>query len=448
MQKFITQIKTRGWMERTLRESERTTKNRWLRQILRSLRLTVRIIEDAFEGDITLHAMSLVYTSLLAIVPMLALSFSVLKAFGVRDQEQMEEMLLQFLQPALGEKGAEITEKIIGFVENVKVGVLSSIGLVLLLYTAISMIHKIESAFNHIWQLKRRRSLMRRFSDYISLLLIGPVLVFTAFGVTGTLMNNSIMQGILSVPVMGMLYHSAAKMIPYLLVIAAFTFFYMFIPNTRVRFTAAVGGGVIMGIIWQTASWMFASFVVNSVQYTAIYSGFAILLVFMLWLYLNWLILLLGANLVFYLQFPDSLDVPRKEVRVSIVQKERLALAVLLIVGGLYYDKKHGASYEQLLDKVKIPSKILVSVIELLKEGGLLAETEQEKACLYHPARPLDETTLQEALDIIRNTAAADRQVEHSAMEKLDAVLAQSYRSQRKLLSSTTLKDLIVTRHA
>ncbi|MDH3930474.1 MAG: YihY/virulence factor BrkB family protein, partial [Deltaproteobacteria bacterium] len=155
----------------------------WKSWLTRVLRVFYVVIRDLLEGQLTLRAMSLVYTTLLAMVPLLAVSFSVLKGFGVHNQ--IEPLLLNFLRP-MGERGVEVTSRIIGFVDSVKAGVLGSVGFALLIYTVISLIQKIEQACNDTWQVNRSRPLSQKFSDYLSVILIGPLLVFSALGITAS----------------------------------------------------------------------------------------------------------------------------------------------------------------------------------------------------------------------------------------------------------------------
>ena len=158
---------------------------RWL---VIAMRMLVVLARQLLGGQLNLRAMSLVYTTLLSVVPLLAVSFSVLKGFGVHNQ--LEQVLLNFLAP-LGAKGTEVANNIIGFVENVKVGVLGSLGLVFLLYTVVSLVQKVESSLNYVWQVERLRALAQRFSSYLTVIMVGPVLMFTALGVTATVMNTS-----------------------------------------------------------------------------------------------------------------------------------------------------------------------------------------------------------------------------------------------------------------
>ncbi|NJD56395.1 MAG: hypothetical protein FIA94_08335 [Nitrospirae bacterium] len=157
---------------------------------IRVFRLLYIVVKGVSEEQLVLRAMSLVYTTLLSIVPLLAVSFSVLKAFGVHARFLI--FLYYFLEP-LGQSGVDISMKIIEFVENVKISVLGSIGLSTLIYTVLSMIQKIEGSLNYIWDIKGTRGFSQRFSNYMSVLLIGPVLVFSAIGITATLMSSTVM---------------------------------------------------------------------------------------------------------------------------------------------------------------------------------------------------------------------------------------------------------------
>jgi membrane protein len=264
--------KITGFLVRKIREIDAAPRGSFKTFAVESLRLLYVVAREFTEGQLTLRAMSLVYTTLLSIVPLFAISFSVMKAFGVH-HEFIAPFLLKFLSP-LGPKGEEITARIIGFVENMKAGVLGSLGLLMLVYTVFSVIHKVENAFNYIWRINKSRSLVRRFSNYISVMLIGPVLLFSAIGLTATFMNQTIVQRIISLEPFGTLLHVAGTIVPYLIVCTAFTFFYIFIPNTKVQIKSALTGGILAGILWEVTGWAFASFTVKSAQYSAIYSGF------------------------------------------------------------------------------------------------------------------------------------------------------------------------------
>ncbi|MDX1694685.1 MAG: YihY/virulence factor BrkB family protein, partial [Ketobacteraceae bacterium] len=197
---------------------------------------------DISHGQLTLRAMSLSFTTLLSLVPMLALSFSVLKGFGIHNS--MEPLLMEYLAP-LGDKGVEMTEKILDFVNNMNVGVLGFMGLGLLVYTVVSLVQKIEEAFNYIWSVKESRGFSERFRDYLSAVLIGPFIMMVAFGLSASVKNSSFVQYLLDIQTVGIFILMMINLIPFFMVIGAFTFIYSFMPNTRVQTKAALLGAIV-----------------------------------------------------------------------------------------------------------------------------------------------------------------------------------------------------------
>jgi membrane protein len=413
--------------------------------VVRTLRLLNIAFREFTEGQLTLRAMSLVYTTLLSIVPILAISFSVLKAFGVHN-EVVEPFLQKFLAP-LGAKGSEITSTIIGFVENMKVGVLGSIGLGMLFYTVVSVIQKVEKSFNSIWGIRKTRSFARRFSDYISVMIIGPVLIFSAIGLTATVMSNSFVQLVLSIEPFGSLFNVLIKLLPYIIVCGAFTFIYMFIPNTKVHFKSALTGGVFAGFLWETAGWAFASFAVSSAKYAAIYSGFAILIMFMIWIYLNWLILLVGAQISFYHQYPYVLSANNEMFFVSNRLRERLAFLIMYFIGANHYNNKPAWTIDALVQQLKLPLDPVHDIISVLQKNGLILETADDPPA-YVPSRDIGTITLSELLKVVRmaekETLIIERKV--ISVSDVDSVLEVLEKSTNDALGERTLKDMVLSR--
>lgn len=435
----------RGWIDKLgqLLWSDKPAKTGWQEKSVLIGRLCYRVGADFIAGDIALRAMSLVFTTLLAIVPLLAVSFSVLKGFGVHNQ--IEPLLLQLLEP-MGEKGVEVTNNIIGFVENIKVGVLGSLGLALLFYSAFSLIQKVEQAFNSIWRLKQSRTLLRRITDYLSILVIGPVLIFTAIGLSATMMNNEVVQELLRIEPLGRLYRFFVRLVPYLLIVAAFTFFYVFIPNTRVKIRAAFIGGIVSGVIWQSTSWIFATVIVASTKYSAIYSGFATLIILMLWVNLNWLILLLGADLVYHIQHADNLSVPQHRLRLSITDRESIGLQILSIIGRAQYGGQPGVTLQDLIHLIRLPEVLLAAVVDLLKEAGLISECADPPGLLL-PARPFDNTSVKEALDSLRGVPRhAGFSTENEINANVSRLLARADEALQESLGKVSLKQLALNR--
>jgi len=411
------------------------------RLIIVPVRLLIVLTRQLLQGQLNLRAMSLVYTTLLSVVPLLAVSFSVLKGFGVHNQ--IEPLLTNFLAP-LGPRGYELSDNVIGFVENIRVGVLGSLGLVFLLYTVVSLIQKVESTFNYVWQVERLRGLAQRFSSYLSVILIGPVLVFTALGVTATAMNNTLVQQLISVEPFGYLFLTFTKFIPYFLVIAAFSFIYMFIPNTRVRFFPAVVGGVVAGVLWQSSGWAFAAFIASSSKYAAIYSGFAILILLLIWLYLNWFILLLGAQVAFYIQYPQYMTRQEVQLRLSNRLRERLALQIMFMVAEHHLNSREPWTAEGLVHHLALPMQPIHHVLQLMVKVGFLSETNDEPPA-YLPRRDIEAITLVELYEAVRsageNRLLTLKTLPHQA--EVERAMAAVQGAVTAELGNRTLRDLV-----
>lgn len=412
-------------------------------RLIVSARILLAVVRELASGQLTLRAMSLVYTTLLSLVPLLALAFSVLKAFGVYGQ--LEPVLKEFLAP-LGSAGEVVISNILGFVENMKVGVLGAIGLGLLLYTVVSLIQKIERAFNYTWHVRQQRRLAERVSDYLSVLVFGPVLVFSALGVTATVMESTIMQKVLGVTTLGAILDTAIVLLPYVLVIAAFTVVYILIPNTKVRFLPALVGAIVAGILWETSGWVFTSFVVGATRYTAIYSALATLIVFMIWLYVSWLVMLVGAVIAFFVQNPEYLSARDHQLHLGNMLKERLALGAMFLIGKHYYEKRPAWTIDALARHCRIQADAMEAVVNLLEQNGLIVETGDEPTA-YVPSSPLETNRIKDVLDAIR---AGDRESQKisdrvASVPEIRQLFAELDTAISELLQNKTLRDLVTT---
>jgi membrane protein len=408
----------------------------WLYKVGRTAYAMVR---DVLSGQLTLHAMSLVYTTLLSIVPLLALSFSVLKALGVH--QKMEPFLFQFFQP-LGPQGVDLAEKILGFVDNMKVGVLGSVGLALLVYTVVSLLQKIERSFNMIWRVPDMRSMAQRFSNYLSVIMVGPLLMVSAIGISATIFSSTFVQALIEIEPFGSLILVISRFTPFFLVVGAFTFVYIFMPNTRVKLRYAFIGGLIAGVSWQAAGMLFASFVAGSARYAAIYSSFAIGIILLIWIYLNWMILLLGASLAFYLQNPGSVA-KRRQVQLAPELQEKVALATMWLVAKPFSEGRPAPQQEALEQQLKVPGEVTRALSDKLIRAGLLTLAGRQGDQLA-PGRALDLITVGEVLRVVRNDEdrVVDRLPKVVPIELLGSVRADETRTFADLLRSDGSREV------
>ena len=344
----------------------------WRRRLVWFGRLLYALGRDLTQGYLSLQAMSLVYTTLLSLVPLLAVSFSVLKGFGAHNE--LEPLLLQALAP-LGERADDITRAIIGFVDNMRVGVLGSVGLLVLVYTVLTLIQKIEQVFNYTWRAEENRPFAQRFSQYLSVLLIGPVLFFSAVGLSASVRSSAFVEAVLGIEPFGSLIEAVSRVIPYLLLAFAFAFIYVFVPNVRVRFRSAMIGALVAALLWQGVGYVFAKFMVGSTQYMAIYSSLAILVLFMIWVYIAWLILLIGASIAFYHQHPEYLASRSRDLALSNRLRERLGLLLAGHITQRYLAGEEAWTADALVEALEVPRTNIARMLRLLERAGFLVRT-------------------------------------------------------------------------
>ena len=432
-------LPTLAKLEEVLWDPRLRAAGRFLNLIVAVLRYPFALIRDAItgQGQLTLRAMSLVYTTLLSLVPLLAFSFSILKAFDFH--RKVEPVLYKFLEP-LGDKGPELTNRVMGFVDNVSGTVLGGVGLLVLVYTVISMVQKVEASFNYVWQVERPRSLARRFSEYLSVILIGPILMVFALGLTASIASSTIVQRLAEIEPFGTTIVLTGKVTPYVVVIFVFTFLYTFVPNTQVRLKSAFVGGLTAGVLWASAGVVFARFVVASTQYVAIYSAFGIVLVALIWLYLNWLILLLGSQIAFYHQHPEYLRTGRRNIHLQNAAREHFALMVMFLIGKDYRLPGKRWTLKTLAAHLHTPRSILETVITDLEGHGLLVATESEQLIPGRDTECIPVAEIIQAMRYKKDPAELDHFVTVPAVNEVtreteDAIFQQ--------LKHKTLKTLV-----
>ena len=401
------------------------------------LRYIYALVRDVVSGQLTLRAMSLVYTTLLSVVPLIAFSFSVAKGLGIHNR--LEPQLFKFLAP-LGERGAEITRQFIDLVDNVRGGVLGGVSLAFFVYTAISMVQKVDESFNYVWYVAKPRQFATKLAEYLVVMLIGPVVIIIALGMIASLRSTAVVEYFLTSEWFGPLFVATSKVTPYLLVAAVFTFLNVFIPNTHVRLRSALVGGVAGGFIWASISAIFATFVVYSTSRMLIYSGFAVAITTLIWLYLNWLVLLIGAQLAYYHQNPAYLRIGRREPRLSNAMREKLALNIMLLVGAAFRHPDQYITMQDLSEKLRVPSITLEPIITSLELGGLLMSSDKERLL---PGREVARVFLDDILAVVRAHGETGSSQEPKWAPEVDALARKLENAITETTAHSTLSDLI-----
>jgi membrane protein len=411
----------------------------WRARLRRGVRYPYALLRDLFSGRLNIHANGLVFATMLALVPLIAFSFALLRGFGA--QRELEPLIYEFFQP-MGSAAGEITQKVMNFADRVRGGLLGSVGLTFLLWTLIGTVKRVEDSLNFVWHVEQPRSFMRRIAEYFALLVIAPVLIGALVGMAKLTSANSSVQMVAHLPLLGSLARGLLSLIPVVVVSAVFAVIYAFIPNTRVRHAPALIGGLAAGILWTAVGRIFTGFIQVSAQLTVVYAGFAILIAALVWIYFSWLILLLGAQLSFYVQNPSYLRIGLREPRLSSAENEQLALSSMYLLARSHLQAGTRWSVDTLASELAVPGVAVARMVRALESAGLLVTTEHETLL---PGRDAARISLQEILAVARaaNSVHGDeRSLAPAPVMKLCNELEGAWRER---LNSRTLEAWVTT---
>jgi len=373
----------------------------WQRTLLRSAQITVAIIRDLFQQQLSLRAMSLVFTTLIGFIPLFALTFAVLKSLGAHNA--MEPTLLALLEP-LGDRSAEVTAQILSYVDNLRVELFGITSVGLLIYLVLDMMRKIESAFNYIWAVKKGRNWASRISEYLFAVIVSPLLLFISISITSYVNTNFFTAFLENLAYGGLIIQFTAFIAPILLMSLAFAFAYGFLPNTKVQFGSAFIGGLVTTIIWKLMGTFFQEFFVTSAR-ESIYLAFASPIVIMIFIYVGWLVALTGSSIAFYHQNPAKTRSGRELITMSIAQRETMALAVAETIIQRFNSGSDPMSEEELLAALGSNPAALEVALSSLLQIGLITETAGDPP-RFLPSHSFDNDSMIEIWQALRNANA------------------------------------------
>jgi len=341
-----------------------------------------------------LRSAALTYTTMLSLVPLLAIAFAVLTGFGV--QNALEPLLQQ-----VAGDSEETISRIISYVNNTNVKSMGAVGLLLLVLTVISLLGNIEEAFNATWGVEENRPFRRRFSDYLSVVVVGPILLLAATSMNTSLQSQWLVKWLIEHTYLGDTILLLFRMVPYLFIWLAMTFLYIFIPNTRVHPGSAVLGGILAGTAWQIAQWGYFHFQVGMAKYNAIYGTLAALPIFLVWVYTSWLIVLFGLEVVYAHQHRAARSALTGTTASSATSREVLALSTLLLVCRHFHTDAPPPVQLQLSDELGIPLNETEELLEKLRQLHFLVKISDDGAG-WLPAREPAAMMLDEVLTALR----------------------------------------------
>ncbi len=409
----------------------------WRERLRRLGQYPYALLRDLLGGQLNIHANGLVFATLLALIPLVAFSFALLRGFGA--QRELEPLIHEFFVP-MGAAADELTQRVMSFADRVRGGLLGTVGLPLLIWTLIGAVKRVEDSLNFVWHVEQPRSFVRRTAEYLALLVIAPVLIGTLVAMAKLTTASGSVQTLTHLPLLGALARGVVALTPVALVSAVFAMVYALIPNTRVRQLPALIGGLAAGVCWTAIGRVFTSFVQISTNLTIVYAGFAIFVAALVWTYLSWLILLLGAQLSFYVQNPSYLRVGLREPRLSNAENEQLALSVMYMVARSHLHGGGRWSVNALAAQLAVPGVALARIIHALEAAKLLVTSEHE---MLLPGRDLGRIALHEILSIARTAHSVhgdDRPGAPAPVVKLCAELEQLWRER---LQGRTLEEWV-----
>ncbi|MFZ0283378.1 MAG: YihY/virulence factor BrkB family protein [Bacteroidales bacterium] len=363
--------------------------------LIRHLRIIVIAARGFMNDKVQLRSSALTFYSLLSVIPIAAIGFAIAKGFGL-DQDLEQIIMKEFkTQPEVLNWLLSSSRSAL---EETKGGYIAGVGIIILFWSVMSLLDQIESSFNHIWQIRIPRSWYRKFTDYLTMMLIAPVLLILSSSITvivGTKLSDFISQAAILdffKPVISLLI----KFTPYLLTWITLTILFMVMPNTKVRFKPAFMAGVVVGTILQVLQWLYIDLQFGISKLNAIYGSFAAIPLFIIWLQASWTIVLLGAELSFANQNLSRYEFESESLNVSQFQKKAL---VLMIMNRLIRNFSTGGkpnSAANIAISLKIPIRLVTDILQDLNSADLISiiHEEEHEERLYQPAMDINKLTV------------------------------------------------------
>ena len=435
--------------------------------LIRQLRVIILSIRGYAEDKCKFRASALTFFTLLSIVPVIALLFGIAKGFGLQEkvETQIVETMARFENSVQIEESESIdrtdeptdkekekmSDKIITFSNKLlgeaKGGPIAGIGVALLLWAVIKLLSNIENSFNDIWGIKKSRTFGRKFSDYLSLMLICPILLVMSSSAT-VIVSTQISQLILKLPLhpsISSFILMSLKLLPYCAIWVIFSFVFIFMPNAKVNWKSGILAGIVAGTMFQLVQSIYIHFQVGLAKYNAIYGSFAALPFFLLWLQISWLVVLFGAELSFAHQNVDTFEFEPDCLNVSHKYKRKLSLLITNLLVKNFCNCSRPLQTEEISQKLETPVRLVRQILYELVECGVLSEvkTEQDRQVAYQPACDADVLTVKYVMDALESHGnAAIPVLDSSELAKLSECLETFSRQLNNSSANIALKDV------
>ncbi|SHJ79811.1 membrane protein [Reichenbachiella agariperforans] len=408
------------------------------------LRIIMIVIAEIKKDNIAIKASATTYLSLLSIVPLMAIVLGVSKGFGLEGviEEELDRLFL----------GQDVVkEAILGFAQemlnNTKGGVIVGVSVIVLFFTVMRLLHNLEEVFNDIWGKQRSRNLIRKFTDYLALLIFAPILVILSGGVT-IFIENKIRSFSRISELEDLLTPVAAffvQLSPFVLIWLLFTLIYIIMPNVKVTFKSGVIAGMIAGTLFQLAQWGFINFSFLMGGYGAVYGGLAVLPVFFFFTQLSWTIVFIGGELSYAIQNEKEFIPEERKIQFSYSEKRKIAITVMMAIVKAFESGEPPYTKMLLCKKLEIPHRFISNAVNRLVNAGMLTKSlhDEESHHVYLPSRDINKIDIDYVINRLENVGVEglyDQKI--SEVGVVEEYMKKLKEEQRKSKNNKLLKDL------
>ncbi len=410
-----------------------------IKALVMRLFLVSRLVVKGFRDDnLTVQASALTFTSLMSLVPLLAIALSLLKGLGAGDEfiqrihTNIDDMPVEF---------QSFIEQMLDIVNRTNFWALGWVAVVVLFFAVIQMMGSIEASFNDVWGIRSSRAYWRRVVNYLSIIVIVPVLILLAFAINASMSSEAVISRLGEA---AFAYKALLKILPFLSTTLALFALFALVPNTMIRFVPAIISSAVTAVLWLAWQNFYVKMQVGVSSSTAIYGTFfASVPIFLAWLYVSWIIILLGAELCFALQNHATYDLERSAGNANTRARIMLAFSITLQAGERFRNGGALFNASEFADRHRIPVRLINDLIRLLVRGGLLVEVAGHEEC-YVLRRPLDEVSLRLIVDLVlEDGVGPERYGFGSDTEAVNAAMLNYDRSLEGALAGTSIKDLL-----
>ncbi len=403
--------------------------------LFRQLRIIVLAAKGFANDKVQLRASALTFYSLLSVVPLAAIAFAIAKGFGL--DQNLEQLIYSKFQ-AHQEVLKWLLQNARNAIEETRGGYIAGVGMIILFWSAMSLLNRIESSFNYIWQIRSSRPWYRKFTDYLTIMLIAPVILILSGSIT-VFINTTLTEYISTAlileklkPLIGLLI----KFTPYLLSWITLTVLFIIMPNAKVKFVPALISGIIAGSILQVIQWLYIDLQFGITKLSAIYGSFAAIPLFILWLQSSWLVVLLGAELSFANQNVSRYEFESEALTVSNYQKRLLVIMILNLVIHNFAEGEKPIGSETISSMLKIPVRLVREILQDMNAANLVTvvHEKEQKQRLYQPALDINKMSISFVFDrldkkgnehiLVNKTKDYDKVA--AILDKFDSMIAGS----------------------